>query len=73
MMKMYGTVQSLAGQQKKGVLKLGDGSELTGEWDEAKVVNCCTFIAMRGDQLVTVTSPGRTQRCNRLQQSRTPP
>jgi len=58
MMKMYGTVQSLADQQKKGVLKLGDGSELTGEWDEAKVVNCCTFIAMRGDQLVTVDIAG---------------
>jgi hypothetical protein len=57
-MKMYGTVQSLADQQKKGVLKLGDGSELTGEWDEAKVVNCCTFIAMRGDQLVTVDIAG---------------
>jgi hypothetical protein len=42
----------------KGVLKLGDGSELTGEWDEAKVVNCCTFIAMRGDQLVTVDIAG---------------
>jgi hypothetical protein len=58
MMKMYGTVQSLADQQKKGVLKLGDGSELTGEWDEAKVSNCCEFIAMRGDQLVTVGIAG---------------
>ena len=38
MMKMYGTVQNLADQKMKGVLKLGDGSELTGEWDEAKVV-----------------------------------
>jgi hypothetical protein len=54
MMKMYGIAQGLADQRKKGVLKLGDGSELTGEWDEAKVNNCCTFIAMRGDQLVTV-------------------
>lgn len=58
MMKMYGTVQNLADQKMKGVLKLGDGSELTGEWDEAKVVNCCTFIAMRGDQLVTVDVAG---------------
>lgn len=55
---MYGTVQSLADQKLKGVLKLGDGSELAGEWDEAKVVNCCTFIAMRGDQLVTVDVAG---------------
>jgi hypothetical protein len=58
LLNMYGTVQSLAGQKLKGVLKLGDGSELTGEWDEAKVVNCCTFIAMRGDQLVTVDIAG---------------
>ena len=58
MMKMYGTVQNLADQKGKGVLKLGDGSELTGEWDEAKVVNCCTFIAMRGDQAVTVDIAG---------------
>jgi hypothetical protein len=57
-MKSYGTVQNLADQKMKGVLKLGDGSELTGEWDEAKVLNCCMFIAMRGDQLVTVDVSG---------------
>jgi hypothetical protein len=27
---MYGTVQNLADQKMKGVLKLGDGSELAG-------------------------------------------
>lgn len=58
MMNMYGTVQNLANQKMKGVLKLGDGTELTGEWDEAKAVNCCTFIAMRGDQVVTVDIAG---------------
>jgi len=58
MMKMYGTVQNLADQKMKGMLKLGDGSELTGEWDEAKVVSCCTFLAMRGDQVVTVDVAG---------------
>jgi hypothetical protein len=57
-LNMYGMVQGLVDQQHKGVLKLGDGSELTGEWDEAKVVNCCTFLAMRGDQLVTVDIAG---------------
>jgi hypothetical protein len=57
-MKMYGTVQNLANQRKKGVLKLIDGSELAGEWDEATVLNCCGFIAMRGDQLVTVDIAG---------------
>lgn len=60
MMKMYGTVENLAGQKMKGVLKLGDGSELAGEWDEARVQGCCTFIAMRGDQLVTVEIAGST-------------
>jgi hypothetical protein len=58
MMKMYGTVQNLVDQKMKGMLKLGDGSELTGEWDEAKVLNCCTFLAMRGDQMVTVDVTG---------------
>ena len=58
MLTMYGTVQGLVDQKLKGVLKLADGSELTGEWDEAKVVNCCTFIALRGDQLVTVDIAG---------------
>ena len=58
LLNMYGTAQGLADQKLKGVLKLGDGSELTGEWDEAKVVNCCTFIALRGDQLVTVDIAG---------------
>ena len=58
LMKMYGAVQKLADQRAKGVLKLADGSELTGEWDEAKVVTCCTFIAVRGDQAVTVDVAG---------------
>jgi hypothetical protein len=58
MMKMYGAVQQLADQNMKGVLKLADGSQLTGGWDEAKVVTCCTFIALRGDQAVTVDVAG---------------
>ena len=59
-MNMYGTVQGLLNQNMKGTLKLADGSELAGEWDEAKVVTCCTFLAMRGDQLVTVNIAGST-------------
>ena len=59
-MNMYGTVQGLLNQNMKGTLKLADGSELAGEWDEARVVTCCTFLAMRGDQLVTVNIAGST-------------
>ena len=58
LMKMYGAVQNLADQQKKGVLKLANGSQLTGGWDEAKVVTCCTFVALHGDQAVTVDVSG---------------
>lgn len=58
MMKMYGAVQNLADQHMKGVLKLANGSQLTGGWDEAKVVTCCTFIALHGDQAVTVDVSG---------------
>ncbi len=60
MMKMYGTVQNLVNQKMKGVLKLADGLELTGEWDEARVVGGWSFVAMRGDQLVTVSIAGST-------------
>jgi hypothetical protein len=36
--------------------KLDDGTEMTGEWDEASLMamNCCIFMAMRGDQLITI-------------------
>ena len=57
-MKMYGAAQNLADQHMKGVLKLANGSQLTGGWDEAKVVTCCTFIALHGDQAVTVDVSG---------------
>ena len=58
LMKMYGGVQNLADQHMKGVLKLANGSQLTGGWDEAKVVTCCTFVALLGDQAVTVDVSG---------------
>jgi hypothetical protein len=36
--------------------KLGDGTEMSGEWDEASLtpMSCCIFNAMRGDQLIIV-------------------
>ncbi|MGD9535874.1 MAG: hypothetical protein AB7P52_02315 [Alphaproteobacteria bacterium] len=42
----------------KGVLKLSDGTILTGAWDEARVFMCCEFHALRGEQLVTVDISG---------------
>ena len=38
----------------KGVVTLSNGTELRGEWDEARDFLCCEFNALRGDQLVDV-------------------
>src|SRR5262249_38744503 len=35
-----------------------DGSDLAGEWDEARVVGCCRFVVLRADQMVTVDVGG---------------
>jgi len=37
-----------------------DGSEIAGEWDEAKLTpfNCCIFNALRADQLITIDFTG---------------
>ncbi len=42
--------------QLKQAVKLDNGTELTGEWDEATLIpmNCCDFVALRGDQLVEI-------------------
>ena len=42
--------------QFKQALKLDDGTEFTGEWDEATLLpmNCCDFAALRGDQLIEI-------------------
>ncbi|MBV8146883.1 MAG: hypothetical protein JO184_17975 [Gammaproteobacteria bacterium] len=36
--------------------RLQDGTELTGEWDEARLMamNCCIFMTMRGDQGIRI-------------------
>src|SRR5262249_16264232 len=52
--KMYGAFQGIADQTTKGLVHLADGAEVSGEWDEARVVGCCLFAALRGDQLVRV-------------------
>lgn len=42
----------------KGMLKLKDGTELTGDWDEASLRGCCTFVALQGDSLVEINFAG---------------
>ena len=58
--RMFGAMQTLVGGHAKGLLKLVDGSELAGEWDEARVVGCCMFMALRADQAVSVDVTGTT-------------
>jgi hypothetical protein len=56
--KMFGMVQGALNQHMKGMLKLADGTELAGEWDEARVQGCCTFMALLADQIVEVNVAG---------------
>lgn len=39
-----------------------DGSQITGEWDEAKLtpLNCCIFNALRADQMISIDFTGST-------------
>src|SRR5437868_4886961 len=57
-LKTYGAFQGLVDQHAKGLVHLADGTDLAGEWDEARVLGCCSFAALRGDQLVTVNVGG---------------
>ena len=53
--KMSGAFPSMVNQTAaKGLVHLSDGAEVAGEWDEARVVSCCSFVALRGDQMVTI-------------------
>ena len=55
LMKSGGGKDDIANNVKKN-FRLDDGTELTGEWDEASLtaMNCCIFSGLRGDQLITV-------------------
>jgi|GEM_PF-766117 len=44
----------------RGQLRLQDGTELAGDWDEAKITGCCNFVALRGDSMVEVDIGGST-------------
>jgi hypothetical protein len=43
-------------EKAKSAFMMDDGTELTGEWDEAQLIamNCCIFVALRGDQMITI-------------------
>lgn len=56
LMNMIGSILTDGGL--KGVVTLSDGTKLRGEWDEARVSQCCEFDALRGDQLVVVDVSG---------------
>jgi hypothetical protein len=43
-----------AAQGSGGLVTLQDGSELTGEWDEVRMLGCCDFMALRGDSVVDI-------------------
>jgi hypothetical protein len=56
--KMLGALGAMVDQQAKGLVHLADGTDLAGEWDEARVMGCCGFWALRGDQLIMVDVGG---------------
>ena len=55
LMKSGGGKDDIANNVKKN-FRLDDGTELSGEWDEASLtaMNCCIFSGLRGDQLITI-------------------
>jgi hypothetical protein len=57
-MGMMGAVQGAVKQGGLKELKLIDGTTVAGEWDEARVSQCCVFNALRGDQMVIVDIAG---------------
>ncbi len=53
---MKGTGSAEIANNVKKNFKLDDGTEISGEWDEASLMpmNCCIFAAVRADQLITI-------------------
>jgi hypothetical protein len=52
-----GTLAKAEGASK-GMLRLQDGTELVGDWDEAKMLGCCSLQAMLGDSSVEIEFGG---------------
>jgi hypothetical protein len=42
--------------EARNAFRMDDGTEITGEWDEAQLtaMNCCIFNALRADQMITI-------------------
>jgi hypothetical protein len=57
-MRMMGAMEQAVKQAGLKELKLIDGTTVAGEWDEARVSQCCVFNALRGDQMVIVDIAG---------------
>ena len=55
---MMGSMQAMVNTAGLAELKLLDGSTVSGHWDQARVSQCCTFNALRDDQVVTVDISG---------------
>ncbi|MES2885666.1 MAG: hypothetical protein V4709_12730 [Pseudomonadota bacterium] len=55
---MKGVGQVTDTVEKNTKAKFQDGTELAGEWDEAKVMNGTSFMALRGDSLVEIDTGG---------------
>lgn len=55
---MKGVAQVTDTVEKNTKAKFQDGTELAGEWDEAKVMNGSSFMALRGDSLVEIDTGG---------------
>lgn len=53
LMKSGGGNSQIANNVKHN-FRLDDGTEMTGEWDEASLMamNCCIFLSLRGDQMI---------------------
>jgi hypothetical protein len=51
----------MSDKAKKAIVS-EDGSQIAGEWDEAKLTpfNCCIFNALRADQMITIDFTGST-------------
>lgn len=47
-------------EKTKKAMVSEDGSEISGEWDEAKLTafNCCVFNALRADQMISIDFTG---------------
>jgi hypothetical protein len=57
-MTMLGSMQGMMDSAGLGQLKLGDGTTVTGHWEQARLNQCCEFNALRGDRVVTIDVSG---------------